>query len=168
METQTGEPIRRFVGGPRILQCELIVTGDRTVTLELDRVVRIDPADSSFWSQWDGAIDIGYDFTKAGESTQWTASSRFTRRAERLETSIAGSSFYSSKQGAEDTSRHSLGVDVVRFVGQRWGLLALGQVERNDELQLRLRSQTGGGYQYRLCADEFHPLWSRSWSRPQP
>ena len=149
VETQTGE---RYVGSLAATDTarELIVTGDRTVTLELDRVVRIDPADSSFWSQWDGAIDIGYDFTKAGESTQWTASSRFTRRAERLETSIAGSSFYSSKQGAEDTSRHSLGVDVVRFVGQRWGLLALGQVERNDELQLRLRSQTGGGYQYRF------------------
>ena len=149
VETQTGE---RYIGSLASTDTagELVVAGAQPVTLELDRVVRIEPADPSFWSQWDGAIDVGYDFTKAGDSTQWALSSRLTRRAERLETRITGDSFFSSKEGAEDTSRHSLGVEFVRFMGQRWGLLVLGQFERNDELQLRLRSQTGGAYQYRF------------------
>ena len=55
-------------------------------------------------------------------------------------------SFFSSKEGAEDTSRHSLGLSFLRNVGQQWGLLAIGQFDRNDELQLALRSQVGGGY----------------------
>ena len=149
VEIQTGE---RYVGSLAATDTtgELVVAGTQPVTLTLDRVVRINPADPSFWSQWDGAIDVGYDFTTAGESTQWTLSSSFTRRAEQLETRITCDSFFSSKQGADDTSRHSFGVDFVRFVGQRWGLLALGQFDRNDELQLGLRSQIGGAYQYRL------------------
>ena len=54
------------------------------------------------------------------------------------------------REGAEDTSRHSLGISLTRFVGERWGLLALGRFDQNDELQLALRSQVGGGYQYRF------------------
>ena len=149
VETETGE---RYVGSlaSTPIAGELVVVGTQAVTLALDRVVRITPSDPSFWSQWDGAIDVGYDFTQAGEATQWTLASSLIRRAERLETRLTGDSFFSSKQGAEDTSRHSLGVDFLRFVGQRWGLLALGQFERNDELQLRLRSLAGGAYQYRF------------------
>ena len=129
---------------------ELVVAGARSGTLDFDDVVVIATANPSFWSQWEGSIDLGYDFTKAGDSTQWSLSSSFRRRAERLETRLTGDSFFSSKEGAEDTARHSLGINVLRFVGERWGLLALGQFERNDELQLALRSQAGGAYQYQF------------------
>ena len=149
VRTQTGE---RYVGALASTGTarELVVAGDQSITLALDRVVLIAPANPSFWSQWDGAIDVGYDFAKAGDSTQWTLSSSFTRRAVRLETRLTGSSFFSSKQGAEDTSRHSLGINFLRFIGERWGLLAIGRFDHNDELQLALRSQAGGGYQYRF------------------
>ena len=149
VRTQNGD---RYVGSlsSNGTARELVVTGPPSTILEFDDIILIAPVNQGFWSQWEGAVDVGYDFTKAAGSTQWTMSSSFVRRAERLETRLTGDSFFSSKEGAEDTSRHSFGINLLRFVGQRWGLLALGQFDRNDELQLALRSQAGGAYQYRF------------------
>lgn len=139
---------QRFVGTLEATNMtrEVLVRSDQPVTIQLDRVVTITPVNQRFWQQWDGNIDLGYNFARAGESTQLTVSTRFTRRAERLETSVFADSFFSAKEGAEDTSRHSYGLSFLRHIGQRWGLTVLGQFDRNDELQLALRSLVGGGY----------------------
>jgi hypothetical protein len=142
----------RFVGAlettgtPR----EVLIRADEPVALSLDRIVRITPANQRFWEQLDGAVDLGYNFANAGDTTQLTLSVSATRRAERVEVSFNADSFFSAKEGAEDTSRHSLGMSVLRDIGQRWGLITLGQFERNEELQLALRSQLGGGYVRRI------------------
>ena len=145
VEVRSGQ---RFVGSLEATNTirEVLVRSDQPVTIQLDRVVTMTPVNQRFWRQWDGNIDLGYNFAKAGESTQLTVSSRVTRRAERLETSVFGDSFFSAKEGAENTSRHSAGLSFLRHVGQRWGLTALGQFDRNDELQLALRSLVGAGY----------------------
>ena len=125
---------------------EVVVAALPPVTLALDRIVQITPIDESFWFQWDGSIDVGYTFSKAGDTTQLTLSGILKHRAESVDTTIDGSSYFSSKEGAEDTNRHSFGITVLRNLGQRWGVALLGHVEQNDELNLSLRSQVGGGY----------------------
>jgi len=144
VELDSGERVVGTLGRTRRAR-EVVVGSEPPVTLDLDRVVFITPLNQSFWQQLDGVVDVGYDFAKAGESTQWTFSTQITRRTARLETRFTGDSFFSTRDGAEDTNRHSLALQVLRFAGPRWGLMALGQGQRNDELRLRLRAQLGGG-----------------------
>ena len=107
-------------------------------------VVFMKPVGTSIWRQLDGAIDAGYSFASAGKATQATLSADVVRRRERVDTRWSLDSFFSSKEGAEDTNRHSLYGEVVRYLAPKWGVTALTQAERNDELDLKLRVQAGG------------------------
>jgi hypothetical protein len=107
-------------------------------------IVSAKPVGTSFLRQFDGAFDVGYSYASAGEATQWTLSGDLIRRRERVDTRWSVDSFFSSKEGAEDTNRHSFYGDVVRYLAPKWGYMAITQAERNDELALKLRVQVGG------------------------
>ena len=107
-------------------------------------VVYMKPVGTSIWRQLDGAIDAGYSYASAGRATQSTLSADIVRRRERVDTRWSLDSFFSSKEGAEDTNRHSLYGEVVRYLAPKWGATVLTQAERNDELDLKLRAQAGG------------------------
>jgi hypothetical protein len=107
-------------------------------------VVVMKPVGTSIWRQLDGAIDAGYSYASAGKATQSTLSADIVRRRERVDTRWSLDSFFSSKEGAEDTNRHSLYGEIVRYLAPKWGTMVLTQAERNDELDLHLRVQAGG------------------------
>ena len=123
VELRSGEQFVGSLGGTGTAG-ELVV-GSEQVILDLDRIVFIKPASPSIWDQWDGSVDLGYNFAAAGESTQLTFSTSFRRRTERLETTLSAGSFFSAQAGAEDSRRHNGSVNITRFFGRRWGVTVL-------------------------------------------
>ena len=145
VELETGE---RYIGtiAPAAGADQLTVVGAQVETaLERRSVVRITEIGEGFWRQIDGSMDVGFTFTKANDSRQWSFAGEAVRRGERVETRVTFNSLFTAQEGIENTSRHTLGIQVSRFLPGRWLAAAVAQVQRNDELDLDFRSIIGGG-----------------------
>jgi hypothetical protein len=139
---------RRIVGSLEAAQSGgQIVVGNADVreTFAIPDIVFMKPVADSFWRQFDGGVDVGYSFTSAGDATQWSLSFDALRRREGSDHRLSVDSFFASKEGTDDTNRHTVYLDLVRQVTPRWGVTVLGQAQKNDELSLRLRGQAGAG-----------------------
>ncbi len=123
----------------------VMVNDGSAVSYAIEDIVLMKPVGDSFWRQLEGSMDIGYSFASSGNSTQWSASTNIVRRREGVDTRVSGDSFFTSKEGADDSSRHSLYAELVRRLNRHWGLVVMGQAQRNDELLLHLRAQAGVG-----------------------
>ncbi len=139
---------RRIVGSLVAAQSggQIVVgNADERETFAIPDVVFMKPVRNSFWRQFDGAVDVGYSFASAGNATQWSLSADALRRREGSDARLSVDSFFSSKEGTDNTIRHSVYLDLVRQVRPRWGVTVLGQAQKNNELRLRLRGQAGAG-----------------------
>jgi len=117
--------------------------GGSTSLQTLD-VIRITPIGQSFWTRIDGAIDLGYSYTRASEQTQWTLNANASYRARRYLTQGSVSSQFTAIQGADSTSRNTLTLSSRRFFGQRWFTAAFGQLQQDQSLGLDFRTVLGG------------------------
>ena len=144
VELESGE---RFVGTlePPPVQGQVLVSGQTETVLDRDSVVRMREIGQGFWSQIDGSMDVGFDFTKANESKQWTFMGEAIRRGVQFETRVNFDSLFSSQEGIDSANRQALGIQVTRFLPQKWMAAAVGRFQRNEELDLDLRSLIGGG-----------------------
>lgn len=144
VELENGE---RFVGTlePPPVQGQVLVSGETEAALNRDSIVRMREIGQGFWSQIDGSMDVGFDFTKANESRQWTFMGEAIRRGVQFETRVNFDSLFSSQEGIDSANRQALGIQVTRFLPQRWMAAAVAQFQRNEELDLDLRSLIGGG-----------------------
>ena len=114
-----------------------------TTSLHVLDVVRITPLGQSFWNRMDGAIDLGFSYTRASEQTQWTLNANASYRARRYLTQGTFSSQLTAIQGADTTSRNQLTVSSRRFRGRRWFTAGFGQVQQDQALGLDYRSVIG-------------------------
>jgi Protein of unknown function, DUF481 len=112
--------------------------------------ITITPLRESYWAQLDGGLDVGYSYASAGDSNQWSLSGDVRHHREATDFRLSADSLFSSKSGAEDTSRHALGAEWTRYVATNWGVAILGQAQRNEELSLKFRAQVGAGVVHRL------------------
>lgn len=123
-----------------------VVGGEGSVKLDQPSVVRIAPIGETFWERLDGSFDLGFSFTQANEATQLNLNTELEVRSRTRLASIDLSSVISSRDDAEETERHSLRYLYVRFLPNRRLVLGLGELQRNLELGLDLRTLVGGGY----------------------
>jgi len=112
-------------------------------SLHLLDVIRITPLGQSFWNRIDGAIDLGYSYTRASEQTQWTLNANASYRARRYLTNGSVSSQFTAIQGADSTSRNTLVLSSRRFFGKRWFTGGFGQLQQDQSLGLDFRSVVG-------------------------
>jgi putative salt-induced outer membrane protein YdiY len=114
-----------------------------STSLHVLDVVRITPLGQSFWNRIDGAIDLGYSYTRASEQTQWTLNANASYRARRYLTQGSVSSQFTAIQGADSISRNTLTLSSRRFFGQRWFTAGIGQLQQDQSLGLDFRSVLG-------------------------
>jgi hypothetical protein len=57
-----------------------VVADGARETLAIADVVFMKPVGDSFWRQVDGAVDVGYSFTSASNSAQWSLAADIVRR----------------------------------------------------------------------------------------
>jgi hypothetical protein len=103
-------------------------------------VVAITPLEASLWEQLDGAISIGYSFTKSNSLSQLTLDAWIQRRTLTHQARFDASSIVSDTDDSVVQQRYDVTADFREFFGGSFfGLVGAG-MQRNDELGLDLRS----------------------------
>lgn len=147
VEDNTG---RRYYGNlqPAGQSGRMVVAVTKFVdTLDIRNVVRIYPLGQSFLSRVDGHLNLNVTFQRANRlrsiNTDFEAEYRTRVRLTRLRSNI----YFQNQEDAEGTSRNSVSLGQQRFLENRWLLLASGELQQNEELDLALRGllSAGGG-----------------------
>lgn len=147
VEDNTG---RRYYGNlqPAGQSGRMVVAVTKFVdTLDIRNVVRIYPLGQSFLSRVDGHLNLNVTFQRANRlrsiNTDFEAEYRTRVRLTRLRSNI----YFQNQENAEGTSRNSVSLGQQRFLENRWLLLASGELQQNEELDLALRGllSAGGG-----------------------
>jgi hypothetical protein len=144
METTTGA---KYVG--RLVATErngvILVAGDAVDTLSIPDVVGINALDAGFLNRVRAYLDLGLTFAKANQATTFTTEGEATYRGDKVGGTFAFNSYAQGQESAPTTSRNSVLLRGIRFLPKRWSLLAFGQTEENDELNLDYRLTGAAG-----------------------
>lgn len=147
VEDNTG---RRYYGNlrPALQDGRLVVAVTSFIdTLDIPHVVRMYPLGQSFLARVDGHLNLNVTFQRANRlrslNTDFEAVYRTRVRLTRLRSNI----YFQNQEDAEGTSRNSVSLSQLRFFQNRWILLAAGEVQQNEELDLARRAllSAGGG-----------------------
>jgi hypothetical protein len=126
----------------------VIVTGeDGKILVSLPRyeVINIMPIGRSLWKRMDGAIDVGFSYTKSSDIGQASFNGHSTYRRPAFEVRLDGSATLTIRSDDEEDTddRAALNLSYVRFRGRRAFISGAGRLESNRSLGLELRSQLG-------------------------
>ena len=147
VEDNTG---RRYYGNlqPALQDGRMVVAITSFVdTLNIQQVVRIYPLGQSFLARVDGHLNLNLTFQRANRlrslNTDFEAEYRTRVRLTRLRSNL----YFQNQEDAEGTSRNSVSLDQLRFLQDRWLLVASASLQQNEELDLARRAllSAGGG-----------------------
>ncbi len=146
-ELETG---RKYYGapgataGPGKLQLTMYVQGvEGGGELEMAEIVNITPIEQGFWQRLQGSFDLGVTATQSNDLRQFSIGLNSSYRTEKYLRTLQISSLFSRQTGADDVNRHSGAFGWTRFLKKKRFLLAFGQIQQNDELDLDLRVMVG-------------------------
>lgn len=149
VETESGE---RFLGRLLSGAAEFNIIVEREagpVTLETGRVVFMTPIEERRVDRIDGSFSAGYNFAKASEVQQVRLGFDLAARTEKRILSLDADAVQSDSEDSESSQRQSLDLQYTRLWADRWYSGAILSLDRNDELDLDLRTSIGvGGGRY--------------------
>jgi hypothetical protein len=120
-------------------------TQDGILDLPMQTVVRMTPIKSKLIDRMDMSVDAGYSLAKANGLEQTNLGYDFEYREEKRQISFDADSSTSSSETDAKSKRVFTTLNYRRFVDAQWDPFAIGQVERNDELDIDRRITLGGG-----------------------
>lgn len=145
VETVNGQ---RFLG--RLLtganeSSVLVQTDSGSVTLRMDQVVFMTPIEETRLDRLDADLTAGYTFAKASEVQQLSFGLDMDFRTETRIFSVNADALRSDSEDSESSQRQSLGLRYRHLRKNRWYTGAIVSLNRNDELDLDLRTSIGVG-----------------------
>lgn len=145
VETQDGD--RYF--GP-LLQGEnpheiVVETETGAISLKKDMVVAIDQIDDAGLRNVDLKVSVGYNFTNASNVTQFNVGIDTAYRTRKRILSGDFASSISNSTGNDASQRQTLSMNYTRLRPNRWLNDAGLSFERNDELDVNLRTSLSAG-----------------------
>jgi hypothetical protein len=113
----------------------------------ISEIVEIYPVKNRFWKRLDGAIDLGYSYSKASTISQFNFSGHVDYRVKKSFTQITGSSTLTDQQERDRIRKQDYNVLFRRFFKNQWFAGVFGGVQQNTELgtDYRLGGGLGGG-----------------------
>lgn len=145
VETEAGT---RFLGHLTVALEEgrvIVETDSGPVDLHAARVVLMTPIEATRIDAIDGDITAGYNFAKASQVQQFQMGLDVNFRTEIREWSLAIDAVTSDSEDNESSQRATLDLNYTRFWPNRWITGAVIRLDRNDELELDLRTSIGAG-----------------------
>jgi hypothetical protein len=127
---------------------KLLVKGETgEVQLELVKVVRLTPIESTLKDRFAGHVDLGFNYAKAHKNTQFNLGASVSYRVRAYAFEMDLSSVKSDRDDAEETTRHTFGLKAARFFAKKktWVGTTFVNLEQNEELDLDLRAIVGAG-----------------------
>jgi hypothetical protein len=129
-----------------------------TVRLSLDRIVRMTPINDHFLERIDGSVNVGFNYAKATEITQFNLGFDIAYDARKYTVSLNGSSNLSRQPTLETKRRNELNGGYRYYWRPRWFLHGLGGLQQNDELGLKLRTYAIAGVGRRIAQTSYNSL----------
>jgi len=127
----------------------VVLTGADTLTMH--EVVEINRIRSTFWARTNGYVDLGFNLTRANRQREWTLGAKGNYRGPKWGGSLEINSYFRFQEDtASNTSRNTVMVLGRRLFRNKWSAIASVSAEQNEEINLELRTITGGGPAYDL------------------
>ena len=128
---------------------QLVVVLTAADTVDMDHVVEINRIRSTFVARTDGYVDFGFNLTRANNQREWTLGAEANYRGPKWGGSLKFDSYFRFQEDtASNTSRNTASLTGRRFFQKKWSAVASITAEQNEELNLDLRTITGGGPAY--------------------
>jgi hypothetical protein len=122
-----------------------VATGGGPVTLKNIDVVKMNSLDERGWRDLEVDVSVGYSFAKASSVAQFSGSASITKRTEKYIANARGSTDFSSSSNNPSSQRADLAFIYSRLRPNRWLTSGLLSFDKNDELNIDLRTSVGGG-----------------------
>jgi putative salt-induced outer membrane protein YdiY len=117
-----------------------VVSEGRSVEVHADSVVAITPLEASFWQQLDGAVSLGYSYTKADGLSQFTLDSWIQRQTSVRRTRLDLDWIITNSNETESQVTYDATLDHRKLLRATLFAQLTGEAQRNDELGLDLRT----------------------------
>jgi sRNA-binding regulator protein Hfq len=126
---------------------DVVITND-TVPKPLWDIVQITSIKNKFFKRIDGSVSFGLSYTKASNVFQYNLATQVTHRTRNYATRFNLSSILTSQTGEDVSNNSNIGLNVTRYLPNKWFVLLGTNGQKNTELDLKLRLQAGlgGGY----------------------
>lgn len=121
----------------------LIAQPSDTVQVALASIVQMRSIDRTFWSRFDGFVELGFGFQKANSATNYSLVAQVDYRATDWLIAYKLDSRFQSQDNAESTRRNQTSLEVSRLLPRTWYVAVFGQAEQNQQLDLDLRLLAG-------------------------
>jgi hypothetical protein len=135
---------RRFLGqlGPADPRMLSVTSPVGAVPLQMAQVTVVRPIGSRFWSQLDGSIDAGFNYTRSSGVAQLNLNSEtiYEKPAFRGRAALSLTQTQTDDGNGRD-DRGSFEVSYLHYRWQEWFVQGAGRFETNESLGLELRSQ---------------------------
>jgi hypothetical protein len=117
---------------------------DTEETIDVTSVTRISELETGFWERLSGSLSLGFNYTKSTGISTGSIAFNSAYQAEQLKITLDASAYETSSPDTESSSREQI-ASTVQFKRDRPSfLLLLNSLERNDELGIDRRLQSGG------------------------
>jgi len=152
--SQTGHSVemangQRFFGPLRKTedtQMVAIETGPGMIGVDADDVIGMYPVESGFWDRLDVQVSLGFSWDKASEVGKYNIGLDTEFRDPDHLTRASFLSEVTTQKQRDNTKRANASINHMRFRPNKRFTAYFGNLERNDELGLKLRTLAGVGY----------------------
>jgi Protein of unknown function, DUF481 len=137
---------RRFLGtlGVAPPRSIAVVIPGETAILTMPEVTIIRPIGTSFWSNLDGSVDAGFNYTRSSGVAQLNFNSDTVYRKFASQFRLTASLTVTETdddEGRDD--RGTMEMSYLRYPWREWFVVGAGRFETNESLGVELRSQIG-------------------------
>ena len=125
----------------------IVTLEDKTIeNFKLEEVIALEEVDDNFWSRIKGSIDLGFNFTKANNNSQFTIGGKlnYIDKSRMVEGDI--SVLNSTQDDADKTKRTDANLELIRILPRKWYLLGDVSFLANTEQALDGRVSPSIGF----------------------
>lgn len=133
----------------KAVRIDVKVDADTTVELETTDVVKIDTSSDRFWKRFNGSVNLGLNYSKGNNATQYNLNSSVEYPRERWGIEANLDSTLSSNDGSETSTRNELRTKVYRLLRKNnlYATGGFGILQSTEQGISRQVAVTGGlGY----------------------
>ncbi len=116
-----------------------------SVELEMQKVVLMEPIESTIRDRIDADVTVGYNYTQASDVAQLSTGLGFSYRDEIRILKANLNANWTTSENNESSQSSKLDASWIRLLRDRWLASLITSAERNDELGIDLRLSLGGG-----------------------
>ena len=125
-----------------------IISIDHTVEyFKIDEIIAFEEVNDKFWNRFNGSIDIGFNFTKANNDSQFTIGGAINYIDEIWLLKGEINVLNSNQENAEKTKRTDASLELIRILKRKWYLFGDVSFLSNTEqaLDSRINPNLGAG-----------------------